>query len=151
MRLASLATSVAFPPRQTPRALGTAQGLYPCQPSDPFQHSKTPRTPNWSFLRAPVRGTEICQTVVEIRPKLAAFLILTLLTDFSPPDWNPQKQSPGLNFGQIWGFRVFLNALKGVGGFKDSTLRVACLTGDLCRISLPFGSRRVLVQKVGAR
>ena len=35
------------------------------------------------------------------------------LTNFSPPDWNPAKTIVGTNFGQIWCFGVFLNAVRG--------------------------------------
>ena len=48
-----------------------------------------------SHLRVPVRGTEICQNLKKFVRNDRFSNFNKFFTNFSPPDWNPQKQSLG--------------------------------------------------------
>ena len=47
------------------------------------------------FLGVPVRGTEIWKNLSKFVRKLPFFKFRQIFPNFSPPDWNPQKQSLG--------------------------------------------------------
>ena len=70
-------------------------------PFPPLQPSKTPETPNLSEIcpsvvfGVPVRGTEIWKNLSKFVRKLPFFKFRQIFPNFSPPDWNPQKQSLG--------------------------------------------------------
>ena len=73
-----------------------------CEPFSPLQPSKNARNPKFVqnlsrrlFWGVPVRGTEfgkICQNLSE-NYRFSNFG--QIFPNFSPPDWNPPKQSPG--------------------------------------------------------
>ena len=65
------------------------------RPLTAFKNTQNPKfvqNLSWGlFLRVLVRGTEICQKFEKISRTAIAD---KFLTNFSPSDWNPQKQSP---------------------------------------------------------
>ena len=97
-----------------------------CEPFFPLQHSKTPKTPNlfkscpsdcfWGFQLGGLKFVKIC-------PKNPVFQIFP---NFTPPDWNPQKQSLGKILDKFGVSGVF-ECCKGKKGSQLKMVKKCCL------------------------
>ena len=92
-------------------------------PFPPYSLQKRPETPNFCpkfvpaiVLGVPVRGTEIWKNLEKFVRKLGFFKFLQILPNFSPPDWNPPKQS----LGQILDKFAVSGVFEGCKGEKGS-------------------------------
>ena len=68
------------------------------------------------FWGVPVRGTEIWKSLSKFVRKSPFFKFWQIFPNFSPPDWNPPKQSPGQILDKFWVSGVF----EGCKGEKGS-------------------------------
>ena len=77
----------------------SAHALRTLFPLTAFKNARNPKfVRNLSqrlFLGVPVRGTEIWKNLSKFVRKLPFFKFRQIFPNFSPPDWNPQKQSLG--------------------------------------------------------
>ena len=99
---ASLISSCECWPARSASKLQNVFLLRFSNPFPPLQRSKTPETPNlskicpsdcfWGFQSGGLKIGKICQNFEKKKKKTVIF---GQILNFSPPDWNPQKQSLG--------------------------------------------------------
>ena len=75
------------------------------------------------FLGVPVRGTEIWKNLSKFVRKLPFFKFWQIFPNFSPPDWNPQKQSLG-QISDKFGFSGVFEGCKGEKGSQAEGTKI---------------------------